>query len=1172
MQINKENLIKLEEKIINFWKANNIFEKTLEKNKNNKRFVFVEGPPYANDKPHIGHFLTRVYKDIILRFRTMIGEYAERKAGWDTHGLPIEVATEKFLEIKNKKDIYQYGIENFNKKCKELVMKYKNIWEYMDERMGFWIDHQNAYITYDPFYMESCWWIIKKIYEQGFLKEEYKVFPYCPRCETVLSQAEVGQIDAYKKVLDPDVYVKFKLKKLNEELKEFENKNVYLLVWTTTPWTLISNTALAIKPELEYKIFEYENEFLISLRLPKDFQGNVVKVIKGESLIGLEYEPLYETINLEDNENSYKIYPADFVKEDEGTGIVHIAPAFGEEDFELSKKYNLPLINPIDETGKFNFDEPAYISSKIKDLFFKEADPFIVEDLKNRNLIFYANLKGYEHEYPHCWRCKSPLIYYLTKNWVIKVSKFKDKLLKINQKINWYPPEIGKGRFYEWLKEGKDWNLSRTRVWGIPLPIWVCNKCKSLEVIGSLKELAKHFRSNNKYILLRHGEAVSNVKNLLSSYPEVFFNPLTEKGIKQIKNILNELKKKNIDLIITSPLLRARQTANIIKEYLNIPVFVNYDLREIDFGVLNGKSIKEYEKLYKDQYDQYFKKPEGGESLDDVRKRMIKVIIDLEKKYEGKTILIISHQDPLWALMGEMQGFSQRQTAENEEFNLKTGEFKEIEFLVLPRNEDGEIDLHRPYVDRLKWKCKCGGEKERIEDLADIWFDSGSVPFASVHYPFENKKEIDEGILFPVDFIVEGVDQTRGWFYTLLVIGYLVKKMEAYRNVISLGLVLDKEGRKMSKSLGNVVDPLEAIEKYGADLLRFFFVYISEPADNKRFNEEELLNIKRNYFDLILNIYSFYRMYYSHSKNKIKNINSNNLLDKWFDIRLKQSYKIVYENLYNFNITKASRELMNLVQDLSHWWLRRSRRRFQKPKSELEKIIALLKLEEYLYKIAILSAPINPFFSEFLYQELKDEVKNRFNPKLSVHLEQLSPPKEISTKEKQILEKMNKIREITSAALALRKRANIKVRQPLSELYIGEKIEKEFLDIIQEEINVKKIIIGEPKNKENYIYTEEPIYIWLNINITPELKEEGIVNDLIRNIQDLRQDLGLIPSQKINFAIVGPNNIKKIVKENRDRIIKECNLVSIKYAKPAKFKIEREFEYENFGNIILYLY
>ncbi len=1162
-------LTEIEEKIINFWKANNIFKKSLEKNKGNKRFVFLEGPPYTNAQPHMGHFLTRLYKDVILRFRTMIGEYAERRAGWDTHGLPIEVATEKFLGFKTKKDIYSYGIDKFNAKCKELVTKYKDEWEKMDELLGFWIDHRNAYITYDPFYMESCWWIIKKIYEDGYLKKEYKVFPYCPRCETVLSQAEVGQVDAYKKVLDPDVYVKFKVKTLKEPLKNFLDKDIYFLVWTTTPWTLISNTALAIHPDYEYKIFEIDGEIFISLRLPKNIEGKEIGKIKGRELKLIEYEPLYPPTEIENYENAFKVYLADFVKQDEGTGIVHIAPAFGEEDFELAQKYNLPLINPINESGIFNFDEPAFISSKINNLFFKDADPYIVEDLKNRNLILYANLKGYEHDYPHCWRCKTPLIYYATENWVIKVSKIKDKLIKVNEKINWHPPEIGKGRFYEWLKEGKDWNLSRTRMWGIPLPIWRCQQCQSLEIIGSLKELARHFKSKNRYIFLRHGEALSNLKGLLSSYPEIFFNPLTPKGERQIEKVAIQLRKENIDFIVSSPLLRCKQTSEIVSQKLNIPIVIDLRLREIDFGVLNGKSIKEYDKIYEDQYDQYFKAPENGENLDQVRKRMISVILDLEEKYEGKTILIVSHQDPLWALFGEMQALSKKQTAYNEEFNLNPGEYKEVELLIVPRDENGEINLHRPYIDKFKWQCRCGGIKERIEDLADIWFDSGSAPFASFHYPFENKKEIDEGLLFPIDFIVEGVDQTRGWFYTLLVIGYLIKKLPTYKNVISLGLVLDKEGRKMSKSLGNVVDPIEAIKKYGADLLRFYFVYISESADNKRFIEEELINLKRNYFDLLFNIYNFYRMYYQRPKGNLK-IQSNYLIDKWFEIRLKETYKIVYDSLLNFNPTKASRELVKLAQDFSRWWLRRSRKRFQKPKNLQELYTALNKLAEYLLTVAKISAPLTPFFSEYIYQELKNEIKNK-KPSLSVHLENLETPKELTTKEIEILKNMERAREITSEILMMRKSNNLKVRQPLKEVYIGERLDDDYLELIKEEVNVKKIFVGEPRNKENYIFSETPVYIWLNKEITPELKEEGIVNDIIRYIQDTRQDLGLVPSKKINLFMILPKDLKNLVKRNEKRIVKETNLLSLKYTKPNKFKIEREFNYEDFGKIIFYI-
>jgi isoleucyl-tRNA synthetase len=1163
MQTNKDFLKNLEEKILNFWKANNIFKLTLEKNKNNKRFNFLEGPPYANASPHMGHFLNRVYKDVILRFRTMIGEYVPRIAGWDTHGLPIEVATEKELGIKNKKEIINYGIDKFNKRCKELVMASKDEFEYMDDRMGLWIDHQNAYVTYDPFYMETCWWIIKKIYENGYLKEEYKVFPYCPRCETVISQAEVGQIDAYKKVLDPNLYVKFKIK----------NKDEYFLVWTTTPWTLISNLALAIHPEYEYCLYEINNEKFWAIEGIEEKLKNLLKIgeIKildkkiGREFEKTEYEPLYKLTN---DKNSYKVYLADFIKKEEGTGIVHIAPAFGEEDFELGKENNLPLINPINGSGIFEIKEDIDIKERINGLFFKDADKFILEDLKNKNLILYGKLNDYEHEYPHCWRCKTPLIYYSTKNWVIKVSRIKNRLINENKKVNWVPEEIGH-RFYEWIKEGKDWNLSRTRFWGIPLPIWRCNKCGSIEIIGSLKELASKFKSKNRYIFLRHGEALSNRKNLISSYPEKFFNPLTQKGIKEVNNAARKLKKLKIDLIVASPILRTLETARIVSEKLNVPIITDFRLREIDFGTLNGKRVKDYHNVTGTTYEKYFKAPDGGENLENVKKRMISVILDLEKKYEGKNILIVSHELPLRVLFGEMLALSKREVAKRDDLSLNTGEVKEVEFLVLPRDENNEINIHRPYVDEFKWRCKCGGTKERIDELADIWFDSGSAPFSVYHYPFENEKEIDK--LYPLDFILEGIDQTRGWFYTLFVIGMLVKGVAPYKNVMSYGLVLDKAGRKMSKSLGNVASPIEEMEKYGADLLRLYFLMLSEPIENKKYEEESLLNLKTNFFDLILNILNFYRMYYDREKNKFKKPKNEYLIDKWFDLRIKETYKILYESLLNFNPTKPVREIFDLVQDLSRWWLRRSRRRFQKPKNKQELIDALLKLEEYLFNISKLLAPFTPFFSEYLYQELKNEVKDRFKIELSVHLERYEKPKDLTKKETEILENMKLAREISSILLMLRKTNGIKVRQPLKDAYIGRKIDKEYLEIIKEEANLKNIFVGEPKNKENYLENTEGIYVWLNKTITPELKEEGIINDFIRYIQDLRQDLGLVPKQKAYLYLITGKNLKGLINKNKRPIIKSTNLKDISFAKPKKFDIEKEFDYEDFGKVSIYL-
>jgi isoleucyl-tRNA synthetase len=1163
------DLKQLEEKLVSFWKSHRIFELSLEQNRNKRRFVFLEGPPFTNNKPHFGHFLTRAYKDTILRFRTMIGDYAQRVAGWDTHGLPIEVATEKELGIKNKKDIQTYGITNFNQKCKSLVTVYKQAWEQTDERIGFWIDHQNAYITLDPFYMESCWWIIQQIYKQGLLKEEHRSQPYCPRCETVLSQAELGQPDAYKEVLDPDIYVKLKLKDRDESL----------LIWTTTPWTLPANIAIAVNPELNYHLFDIQGQKIWAAQLPSNITGVKITSVQGRQLIGLAYEPLYPPAQLENFDNAYKVYGADFIESTEGTGLVHIAPAFGEDDFNLGKAHNLPFINPINETGEFEFDDPATLSSKINGLFFKDADRIILEDLETRGFILSAKLKGYKHDYPHCWRCKTPLLYYATKAWVIKTSVITEKLIKENDKIQWHPKTV-KNRFYEWLKEGKDWNLSRTRFWGIPLPLWRCDSCGEIEVIGSLKELAKHRISKNDYYFLRHGEAVSNKKNLLSSYPEPFFNPLTPRGLGQIKALIPKLKRLGLDLIVSSPLLRAKDTAEFISSELGLPVVFDLRLREIDFGVINGKSVDDYQKLKRSDYDQYFIAPEHGETLNQVRQRMIKVILDLESKYQGRKILIVSHQDPLQALAGEMQGLSIRQTAGNPKLNFALAELKKIEYLVLPRDEQGEINLHRPYVDEFTFVCKCGGQKQRVNEIADIWFDSGCTPFSSYHYPFEHKKEIDTGICYPIDFIAEAVDQTRGWFYVMLVIGWLIKKQTPYKNVVVFGLVLDQYGKKMSKSLGNFIPSETIIEKYGADLPRFYLFYVNDVGDQTKFVEKELIDLKRNYFDLVINILHFYKLYYDRNKNSYKGKLDKNSLDLWFEARLKQTYGSVYSDLMRYNPHRAARALVELVQDFSTWWLRRSRDRFQKPKNKNEKLKTLLLLENYLRQLAIMSAPLNPFLSEAVYQELRREQSLKDRMKLSVHLEHFDLPKNLSETEQKLLEDMEKIREIVSDILRLRKLHRVKVRQPLKQLYLEvdkktfsqPQLVQDYLKIIQAETNVKKIIIGaKPISEEGFIHSEEVVPLWLDLTLTQELKEEGLVNDFVRLVQTLRHDAELTPSQKINLCLEPSIQVKQLVEANKKRILEETNTSAIFYQKPKTFLVELETTFEDLGPIKLWL-
>lgn len=1161
--LNFPTIPEIEKIIIKFWETNKIFKKSLEYNKKQKRFNWLEGPPYANAVPHIGHFLTRIYKDTVMRFFTMMGYYVPRRAGWDTHGLPIEVATEKELGFKTKKDILDFGIEEFNKKCKELVIKYKHAWEETDKRMGFWIDHKNAYITFDPFYIESAWWILKTIYKKGLLTREYNVAPYCPRCETVLSKAELGMPDVYKSVKDPDIYVKFKLK----------DKDEYFLVWTTTPWTLPGNLALAVNPNFDYYLFEINGEKIWSHRKIKELEeAKVLKQVKGKELEGLEYEPLFEIENLESNKNIYKVYLADFVSEEEGTGIVHIAPAYGEEDFELGKKYKLNVLNYLDSQGRFVSGYIKDLKGKIEGLFFKEGDKLIFEYLKTNNYLFKGNLDGYLHEYPHCWRCKNPLIYYATKFWVIKISQIKENLIDNYKKTKWVPPEAG-NRFYEWIKEGKDWNLSRTRFWGIPLPIWVCSNCSYEEVIGSLEEFSKHFKSNNFYILMRHEKALSNEKNFLSSYPETRFNPLTRKGVLNAKRKAKSLKKYKIDLIFSSPLTRAKETAEIIGYELKIPVIFDHRLREIDLGILNGKPYDDFDKYLKDELTDkrdLNKKIEGGESLNDVRKRVLDFILEVEKNYKGKNILIVSHGAPLWMLEAEMRAINDEELKNFKVKSYEIGEYREVEFKVVPRNSDGLIDLHRPFVDNYSWLCpKCKGLMKRTPEIADIWFDSGCAPFSSYYYPRNNKSEIDKKEIFPADFICEAVDQTRGWFYTLLSVSTLIKNESPYKNVISLGFVLDKEGRKMSKSLGNFVEPWDVMEKHGADVLRYYFFYINDESDNKKFNENDLIKFKNEFFGLLFNVFRFYLFYKEGSIKNYKKPKKMETIDVWFNARLKDVYSQYLENMQNLHVHKASRLLVELLSDFSKWWLRRSRKRFQNPKNKEEFYNALLNFQDFMFEFLRMLAPLSPFVSEYLYQELKDDLSLRYNLKESIHLERLGKIIKLNVKERILLKEMEKIRKLASEVHRLRKENDIKLRQPLRTLYLKTKYSPNILEILKDEINVLEIKLGEPKNKTNFAYSSEPEELWLDLNLDENLKKIGIRNELIRIIQDLRQDAGLTPKESVGLTLNLPKILQEFISKEIGKISKSTKTIIIK--KPKVILVDKIFDFENFGNVRIIL-
>jgi isoleucyl-tRNA synthetase len=1131
------NFPKLEEKILKFWEENRTFERSIKQRAGARDFVFYEGPPTANAKAGIHHVLARIYKDIICRYKTMQGFRVLRKAGWDTHGLPVELEIEKKLGLKSKKDIEKYGIAKFNQKCQESVWTYKKDWEKLTERIGFWLDMENPYITYESDYIETLWWIIKQIYQKGLLYKDYKVIPYCPRCGTSLSSHEVAL--GYKKIKEPAIYVKFEVKIQNSKFK-IQNYNskfkTYLLIWTTTPWTLPGNVAVAVNPKFTYARVKVNDEYLI---LAKErigaagIEGKIVEEFKGKNLLGLKYEPLFAFHK--PDKKAWFVVSADFVSLDEGTGLVHMAPAFGEEDMQVAKKNNLPIILNVDKEGKFKKEVKKWPSFWVKD-----ADPLIIEDLKKRNLLFKKEI--YEHDYPFCWRCDSPLLYYAKESWFIEMQKVKDDLIGNNQKINWIPAHLKEGRFGEWLKELKDWAFSRERYWGTPLPIWQCQKCGHLEVIGSKKDLIKQKFSTNQYYILRHGQTIHQTKKKEWIYPWPEKKPilLTLKGRAQIKKAAEELKNKKIDLIYSSDINRARQTAEIVakelgvhpvksakggarpvkseelfnrgKQFNRVKIIFDKRLRDINLGIYHGRSKKEdfYRDFPKTVESIYGRKPPRGENWGEVRKRMVDCLSDIDKKHQQKTILIVSHGDPLWLLRGAVEGLDDKELLDIKikGTDIKTGEWKKIEYKKIPLNKEGKLDLHRPYIDEVKFYCpKCQGKIERVKELIDVWFDSGSMPFAQYHYPFENKELIDKKKQFPADYISEAVDQTRGWFYTLLAVSTLLGKGPAYKNAISVGHVLDEKGEKMSKSKGNVVDPWYIIEKYGADATRWYFYTVNQPGDIKLFSEKDIDQALKKFILTFWNSYVFYKTYVTQFRQLGK---SSYVLNRWIISKLNGLILGVTQKLNNYNVTGAARDIENFViNDLSLWYIRRSRKRFKEVASTLAFVLQTLSR---------LTSPFIPFLSEEIYKNVRS---SKFDIQ-SVHLEDW-PKANKKLIDKELNQKMEKVREIVTLALAERSKAGIKVRQPLAELQIKEKIDKELIGLIKEEVNVKKITFGKTFK--------------LDTKITPALKEEGMVREVIRQIQEMRKKAGLKPKDKILVQYFGDPGLNKILERNKKLIL-----------------------------------
>ncbi len=1104
-----------------FWKEHAIFEKSVETPAGDTpkgSFSFYDGPPFATGTPHMGHILAGTIKDAIPRYQTMKGNSVRRVWGWDCHGLPIENLIEKKLGLQSKKDIESFGIDKFNRDAFESVLQYEEEWKKAIPRLGRFVDMEHPYKTMDWSYTESVWWSWKTLYEKGLAYEGNKMMHICPRCETPLAQSEVGL--EYHDVTDLSVTAKFEL---------VDEPGTYVLAWTTTPWTLPGNTALALKEDAHYVKVSIEGMgglyVLAQERIEevlKEMKYEVRDTFVGSSLIGKSYKPVFPYFidkNIENKEQIWKIWHAEFITLDTGTGIAHEAPAFGAEDMDLAKAHTIPVIKHVKMDGTFTEDVTDFAGMKVKvkdDT--QSADIEIIKYLAHNGLLFEKH--KIVHSYPLCWRCKTPLLNYATSSWFVDVPKMKEKLLNENQKIGWTPDHIREGRFGRWLEGAREWAVSRSRYWGAPLPVWK-SASGDVKVIGSLKELAtlSTKKSKNTYFAIRHGEAKSNIDNMLDSYGDKN-NHLTDLGKERARHAGHFAKEQGIDLIIHSPLLRTRETAGIIHEACGASTVEDVRLQEFQGGIFSGKPIHELRSFQHSSTFTFDSKVENGESYREVMHRVMSLLHECETKYKGKKILFVTHGSPLWMLQAgaelktdeELYG----EIASHEDTSPAHAHVIPIKPLLVPRDETGAINLHRPYIDEVELEIE-GKLYRRIGDVFDCWYESGSMPFAQLHYPFENKEVFDKN--FPADFIAEGLDQTRGWFYSLINLGVGLFDKAPYKHVIVNGLVMAETGQKLSKSEKNYTDPMELVARYGADAVRY--ALLSSPVvkgENVQFGDKTVEDVYKKVIQRLENVVSLYEM--NKDTSYEANPASRNVLDRWIVSRVHELVARATKGYDTYTLDEATYPLDQFVDDLSVWYVRRSRDRLKGDTGEEDKRLSYETLTYVLITVAKVIAPVMPFLAERLYQTV-------CTARESVHLE--SWP-ESGVIEEDVLTEMRKVREVVTQALAKRTESKIAVRQPLAKLTVKETIHKEYEAILLDELNVKELAIDSS--------LAEPCV--LDTALTETLKQEGDVRNLMRAIQDARKEKGLTPKDTVTLSVS-----YTVPDAFRDMLMATCRVVAI---------------------------